>query len=246
MKKMARDSTSTQLNFDCTEPAGWAHPSSFSTSAVSPRPAVPTKVAVNDSEKKRKWPGDNEGYGGHDQVQRQVPKIFASKLQKSRAPTQGGNGNRPQGTVAVAAKISAVDKASIKWPEDVSAPRAPPARSPWPPLAVRNESPWKSHEKGYETELGGSVTVAKRKHPASGLVVVKELSGPSAENQLSMLRHISAETQGAHFLSCLAVCRFEQIFHIISECMATSLTQIVAVPQYPREHEVAAIIGQVI
>jgi len=53
---------------------------------------------------------------------------------------------------------------------------------------VKDESPWKTYNKEYQIELGGLFTVAERKLPASGLVVVKAFLGPSAESKLSMLR----------------------------------------------------------
>jgi len=113
------------------------------------------------------------------------------------------------------------------------------------PLTVKDESPWKTYTKEYQIELGGLVTMAERKHPACGLVVVKELSGPSAKNKLLMLRHIPEIVQTSNFVSCIEVFHFENVLHVVSEHMTISLLQIVAAPRYPRENHVAAIIGQV-
>ena len=107
---------------------------------------------------------------------------------------------------------------------------------------MKDESPWNTYDQDYQIELGGPVTVAERRRPAYGLVVIKGFSGPSAKTKLSMLRQIP----DSYFVSCLDVFYFENVLHVVSEHMAISLLQIVAAPRYPREHHVAAIIGQVI
>jgi len=127
----------------------------------------------------------------------------------------------------------------------VFATRRPQVQPILLPLTVKDESPWETYNKEYQIELGGSVTVAERKHPASGLVVVKEFSGLSAETKLSMLRYIPDSIQSSCFVTCVEFFHFENGLYINSEYMMIFLLQIVAVPRYPRENHVAAIISQV-
>ena len=86
-------------------------------------------------------------------------------------------------------------------------------------LRVKKESRGKSYDRDYQTELGGPVTVAERKEPASGMVVVKEFSRANAENRLSMLRQVL----DSYFISCIEIFYFEDMLYVISEHMTMSL-----------------------
>lgn len=245
---MDRDSTGTQLNFNSAGPADLiprASPSPSSDPALQStnesRPAVPTKHVADELEKKRKRPVEDEG---RNDAKSRFPKLLASRFQKPKASAEADNGDHPQGTNTVAAK-ALPDNNSLNKLHDVSASTRPQFQPFVLPLTVKDESPWKTYTKEHQIELGGLVTVAERKHPAYGLVVVKEFSGPSAENKLSMLRHIPEIVQTSYFVSCVEVFHFENVLHVVSEHMTISLLQIVAAPRYPRENHVAAIIGQV-
>ena len=246
---MARDSTGTQLNFDNTGPADPIPPNSPPSSRDNApqstnesRPAVPTKDVADRLKKKRKRPVEDEG---RNDAKSRFPKLLTSRLPKPKASAKATNGHRPQGTNTVAAQ-ALPGKEALNGPHDVSATSRPQVQPFQLPLTVKDESPWKTYNKEYQIELGGLVTVAERKYPASGLIVVKELLGPSAESKLSMLRRIPDAIQSPYFVSWVEVFHFENVLHVISEYMTVSLLQIVAAPRYPRENHVAAIIGQVI
>lgn len=242
---MARDSTGTQLNFDGTGPADPASLSPSSDTAFQStnesRPTMPTKDVVDELERKRKWPVEDEG---RNDAKSRFPKLLPSRFQKSKASAEADNGQRPQDTNTVAAKV-VPGKDALNGPHDVSVARRPQVQLFLVPLTVKDESPWKTYNKEYMIELGGFVTVAERKHPAHGLVLVKELSGPGVETKLSTLRLIPEDIQTSYFVSYVEVFHFENVLHIISEHMTISLLQIVVAPRYLRENHVAAIIGQV-
>lgn len=103
------------------------------------------------------------------------------------------------------------------------------------PLTVKEQSPWTDYIRDYQVELGGPVSVAERKAPGFGLVIIKQLSTANPNRKLSMLRLIS----GGSFLCCLEIFHFEDVLHVVSEYMTMSLLQIVAAPRYPRKSHVA-------
>ncbi len=113
------------------------------------------------------------------------------------------------------------------------------------PLTIKDESPWKTYHKEYTIELGGFVVVAERKLPSHGLVILKEFSDHNAGSKLSRLRQFPEDIQSRYFIRFLEVFDFQNVFYLITEYMTISLLQIVAAPRYPRENQVAAIIGQV-
>jgi len=108
-------------------------------------------------------------------------------------------------------------------------------------LEVKRESPWKSYEKSYDRQLGGSVTIATRRVPSSDLVMVRQFPESSAEKTLYMFQRIQQE----NFIAALEALMTEKVFYIILEYMPISLNEIVRCPAYPNELQLAAIIGQV-
>jgi hypothetical protein len=120
------------------------------------------------------------------------------------------------------------------------------------PLRVKDESPWRTYDEGYNLRVGGLVTVAKKKRPASKMaategrpasevVAVRKLSGPSRSENLSRLLQI----QGQYFVKCIEAYEFGADLYIVLEHMPISLVQVVAAPIHPQEAHVAAIVGQV-
>lgn len=102
---------------------------------------------------------------------------------------------------------------------DVSASLRPGVQLDAPPLRVKDRSLWETYDKDYQLELGGLVTVAGRRCPASELVVIKELPGSSADATLSVLHQI----QGSYFVNCVEIFHFRNALHVISEYMTMSL-----------------------
>lgn len=246
---MARDSTGTQLNFYNTgppDPIAPNSPSIFRDNALQStnetRPVVPAKAVTHRLDEKRKRPVEDEG---GDDIKSRFAKLLTSRSLKPEASAKTDIGHRPQDTNPIAAQALPGSDA-LNGPHDVSTTRRPPALPFQLPLTVKDDSPWKTYNKEYQVELGGLVTVAERKHPGYGLVVVKELSGPSSESKLKMLRSITTIIQSGYFVSCVEVFNFENVLHVIFEHMTISLLQIVAAPRCPHENHVAAIIGQVI
>lgn len=245
---MNRDSADTQFNFDN---AGLADP--ISTASLSPskntapqstnesRPAVPTKDVADGLVKKRKRSSKDEG---RNDKKTRFQKALTSRFPKDVTSAKADNGNRPQDSDSVATE-AAPGRDALKGPHDVSTSSRPQVQPFLLPLTAKDESPWKTYNKEYTIELGRLVTMAERKHPAYGLVIVKEFSGHNAESKLSRLRQIPENIQSSYFVSCVEIFNFQNVSHIITEYMTNTLLQIVAAPRYPRENQVAAIIGQV-
>ena len=227
---MDRDSTITQFNFPNTELSNQLpteslpHPGATTSQPAGGSRHAPATQKVQDKlEKKRKRPLEDIG---RDAAGSRFPKSQVLAEPESTNPTPAKKSptkDRPNPSHGVPASTK-------------------PGIQPFVlPLTIKEESPWKSYDRGYQTELGGPVTVAERQEPASGLVVVKEFSRANAESRLLMLRQVLDNS----FVSCIEIFHFEDMLYMISEHMTMSLLQIVAAPRYPRENHVAAIIGQV-
>jgi hypothetical protein len=108
-------------------------------------------------------------------------------------------------------------------------------------LEVHEGSPWNAYEEGYEIELGGHTITAERKHPASGLVTIRKMADSATKSKLSMLRKL----QQKHFVNYVEVFSFSDVTYVVSEYMAISLVELIAVSVFPKEKHVAAIVGQV-
>ena len=115
---------------------------------------------------------------------------------------------------------------------------------------VKEESPWRSYDEGYDLRVSGLVTVAKKKRPdfkvakgcpASEVVAVKKLLGSSRNTSLSMLLRV----QGEYFVKCTDAYEFGAELYVVLEHMPISLVQVVAAPVHPKEAHVASIVGQV-
>ena len=245
---MNRDSADTQLDFDNAEsadPIPTASPSpSRNTPTQSPnetRPAVPAKDLTEGSKKKRKRSSEDEGRNDNKS---RFPKPVTSRFPERGTVAKADNGNGNQGNDSVATKASQ-GKDALERPHDASISTRSPVQPFILPLTAKDESPWKTYNKEYTVELGGLVLVAERKHPAHGLVVVKEFSGHDAESKLSRLRKIPEDIRNSRFVSYIEVFNFQNAVYVIAEYMTISLLQVVAAPRYPREKQVAAIIGQV-
>jgi hypothetical protein len=77
--------------------------------------------------------------------------------------------------------------------------------------------------------------------PDSKVVAIRKLSGSSRNANLSTLLRI----QGKYFVKCTGAYEFGGELYVVLEHMSISLVQVIAVPVYPKETHVAAIIEQV-
>jgi hypothetical protein len=115
---------------------------------------------------------------------------------------------------------------------------------------VKEESPWRSYDEGYDLKVGGLVTVAKKKRPGSEMakgrpaserVAIRKLSGSSRNANLSTLVRV----QGEYFVKCTGAYEFGAELHVVLEHMPISLVQVIAAPVHLKETHVAAMVGQV-
>jgi hypothetical protein len=108
---------------------------------------------------------------------------------------------------------------------------------------VTRLSPWNTLKRGYDLEVGGSVTIALNKRADSRettLVMVKQHSSFS-EHGLKMLHQLN----GDFFVNLIKAYYFEENLYVVSEYMPISLIQIIATPVWPTELEVSTIVRQV-
>ena len=233
-------STITNFNFTNTQSSEPLPSDRLSLSDKTAQPSADRSyetVATQEAEekqRKRKRPTDDDG---HNAAASRFPQLKASRFSKRKASATD-DGLDPQSGNAVPVKPSKEPPSSS---HDGSTSTEPEVQLFQLPLTVKDESPWTTYDRDYQVELGGPVSVAERKGPDLGLVVVKQLSTANADSKLLMLRVIS----GGSFTCCIEIFRFEDVLHVVSEYMTMSLLQIVAAPRYPHESHVAAIIGQV-
>lgn len=237
---MDRSSTITNFNFPHAAPSDSLPTDSLSPSVETAPPSADrsdkTAATQEAEENQRKRKRLIEDDGRSDAVSR-FPLPKASRFQKRLAST-ADDGLDPQSRNADPVKPS---KDPRSGSHDGSASTETEDQPAQLPLTVKEESPWTNYNTGYQVQLGGPVSVAERKGPGFGLVVIKQLSTANPNGKLSMLRLIS----GGSFLRCIEIFHFEEVLHVVSEYMTMSLLQIVAAPRYPHESHVAAIIGQV-
>ena len=108
-------------------------------------------------------------------------------------------------------------------------------------VMTQHASPWKIYEKGYELKLDQFVTVAHRKAPLQGKVVIRNFVEPDANRKLDMVRRI----RHRRFVDLLEIFEFEKTWYAVFEHIVMSLVQLVNSPAYPNEKQLAAVVGQV-
>lgn len=106
-------------------------------------------------------------------------------------------------------------------------------------VRMKHESPWNSLRKEYDLQFDDFIPIAT--HPSFGLVVVKCLSGPGAEEKVDMLQGIRHE----NFLAFIDYFRFDDCHHVVLEYASISIANLVLSNRYPNEIQLAAILGQV-
>lgn len=237
---MDRDSIITNFNFPHVAPSDSLPTDNLSPSVETGQPSADRSnetIATQEAEenqRKRKRPTEDDGR--NDAVS-SFPLQEASRLQKRMAFT-ADDGLDPQSRNADPVKPSKDPHSGSQGGSASIETEVQPLQLP---LTVKEESPWMYYNRDYQVELGGPVSVAERKGPGFGIVVIKQLSTANSSDKISMLRLLS----GGSFIRCIEIFHFENVLHVVSEYMTMTLLQIVAAPRYPRENHVAAIIGQV-
>lgn len=108
-------------------------------------------------------------------------------------------------------------------------------------MRTQRAFPWKTYEKGYELKLDQFVTIACRKAPLKGNVVVRNFTDPDANRKLDMVRRI----RHGRFVDLLEIFEFERMWYAVFEHIVMSLVQLVNAPAYPNESQLAAVVAQV-
>ena len=117
---------------------------------------------------------------------------------------------------------------------------------------MKEESPWRTYDEGYNLRIDGLITIAKKKRSASKMaatedrsasevVAVRKLSDSSRSENLSRLLQI----QRQYFVKCIEAYEFGADLYVVLEHMPISLVQVVAASVHSRETHVAAIVEQV-
>lgn len=154
-----------------------------------------------------------------DQLKGQVPRAHLSPLQEAVVNADGSTGKQPQAVTT--APVSATD-----------------THKPW---VVKYESPWTTYKKGYELKFDRYITVAVRRTPYSGRVVIKDFDVRDASYKLGILRKISHE----RFVTVLEVFQSGAKVFAVFDHSFTSLKQVVDSAAFPSRKQLTAILSQV-
>jgi hypothetical protein len=162
---------------------------------------------------------------------REPAHVFPKQLQ-SQAP--GVDPSVPRGAV-VPAEVIAGRKAQVMTA------RPTPAKNMHESWMVRYETPWNTYKRGYELKFDRYVTVAVRRFPDSGRVVIKDFDARDASDKLNVLRKISHE----RFVTVLEVFRTDTKVFAVFDHSFTSLKQVVDSAAFPSRKQLTAILSQV-
>lgn len=219
---------------------GWSISQIDTAGSANRKPVDSTRPSVEQETRKPEPSPPNDLYFSRQRAPAAVPTGRDGAIGKF-------NGKRRNSDIGGAEVASASDLMH----QNLSASARPEA---WQdtPLRVKDESPWRTYDEGYNLRVGGLVTVAKKKRPASKMaategrsaaevIAVRKLSGPSRSGNLSRLLQI----QGQYFVKYIEAYEFEADLYVVLEHMPISLVQVVAAPIHPQEAHVAAIVGQV-
>jgi hypothetical protein len=102
-------------------------------------------------------------------------------------------------------------------------------------------SVWDKYDKVYEVDLMGTVTVAERRPPSLGLVMVRQVSTIELDRKVKLFRQL----RGQYFLTCFEMFESGLLADLVFEYMDLSLLQILGAPLFPAEKHIVAIAAQV-
>jgi hypothetical protein len=101
---------------------------------------------------------------------------------------------------------------------------------------------WDKYDKVYEVDLMGTVTVAERRPPSSGLVMERQVSTIELDRKAKLFRQL----RGQYFLTCFEMFGSRPLADLVFEYMDLSLLQILGAPLFPAEKHIVAIAAQVL
>ena len=170
--------------------------------------------------------------------------IVSNQLESSQPPrqplNQAKNGPESRDTDIAVDHVSRFRDKNNSHGQDAVGPRPQHATEIMTGGKVNHSSPWNTYVRGYDLELDKFVTVATRKHPRSGLVVIKEMPQES-NNVLILLGTIRNE----RVVEVLEVFAFEQKYFAVLEYIPVTLREVARSPPYPTEQQLATILEQV-
>jgi hypothetical protein len=108
-------------------------------------------------------------------------------------------------------------------------------------IQISTESPWTVYDKIYELDRGGPIEVAALKASPVKLVHIRKFSKPATEKALHRFRNI----QNPNIITALNVFTLEDSLYVVLEYMPILLEEIVRLPAYPNERQLAVILRQV-
>ena len=110
---------------------------------------------------------------------------------------------------------------------------------------IKRQSPWKTHERGYDLKFDQYVTVAIQKAPWTGLVAIKELAKPEMHGDFDRKLEVLSKIRHQRFVDLHEVFQIDDICYLVFDHIFVSLTQVVSSPAYPSERQLVAILHQV-
>ncbi|KFX96375.1 hypothetical protein O988_05355 [Pseudogymnoascus sp. VKM F-3808] len=108
--------------------------------------------------------------------------------------------------------------------------------------AIKQESPWNCFREDYELKFGEFVSVASDRKLPHDSFIIKRFDGPDLAKKLQMLQRVRHNS----FHDMRQCFSYENSYYAVFPNMPISLDHVVKSPPYLDEHELAAILGQVV
>lgn len=108
-------------------------------------------------------------------------------------------------------------------------------------LTVQFESPWHRYYEKFELNLSRYVFIVADRSPPYDIFMVKRLKGPNAVQKVCMLQRV----QHQYFYNMVDCFSFEGSHYAVFQHLPVTLANIVYLPPYPTERELAAALAQV-
>ncbi|OBT39550.1 hypothetical protein VE00_09473 [Pseudogymnoascus sp. WSF 3629] len=108
--------------------------------------------------------------------------------------------------------------------------------------AIKEESPWDSFREDYKLNLGGFVSVASDRELPHDSFIIKRFDGPDLAKKFQMLQRVRHN----NFHDMRQCFSYNGSYYAVFQHMPISLDHVAKSPPYLNEHELAAILGQVV
>lgn len=109
-------------------------------------------------------------------------------------------------------------------------------------IAIEQKSPWDYFREDYKLNLGGFVSIALDKKKPHDSFIIKRLDGPDLAKKFQMLQRVRHNS----FHDMRRCFSYKNSYYAVFHHMPISLDHVVKSPPYLEEHELVAILRQVV